>query len=103
MGSAGRSCQVMALTSERLLFFNAEAWTLVQVVILMDIVEVVLTPYCDTLILLRTTRAPDVIVDIRDRSRFLDELQLAVASVSRRWGGAELGEESLKLHVFSDA
>lgn len=99
-----RCRQALALTCDRLLLFNAANWTLVQVIAIAELVEVVLSSYSDTLLLLRLTRTPDVILDLPDaRSKFLDELQLAVTNMARRWGGSDFGETALPVIPCSEA
>jgi len=94
-----RNRQALVLTCDRLLFFNAAKWTLVQEVQIMDVSEVVLSANSDTVLLLRMHRMADVVLDLQERGRFLDELRIATSQISKRWGGADFGEHGVPVVV----
>merc|ERR1712096_107085 len=75
--SPERNRQSLVLTSERLLLFNAASWNLVQVIALSEILQIIISSYSDTMLILRMHRMPDVLLDIAPRGRLLKELQLA--------------------------
>lgn len=85
--SPDRNRQTLVLTSERLLLFNAASWNLVQVIALSEILQIIISSYSDTMLILRMHRMPDVLLDIAPRARFLKELQLATQRIVAQWGG----------------
>lgn len=83
--------QMLILTSERMLFFDGQSWTLKQVVPLSEIAELALSAQSNSMLLIRMRSLPDVILDVPPslRGRMIQELELAASAVAARWGGAD--------------
>lgn len=84
-----RCRQALVLTCERILLFNVNSWSLVQVIALSELMELVVSSYSETVVLLRMHRMADVVLDCETRPRLLDEMQLASHRVAERWGGVD--------------
>lgn len=93
--SPHRSRQALVLTSERLVFLNARTWKSGQVFPLSEIAEVGIARYSASVLLLRFHGKSDLVLDVpsSSRRRLVDEIDFAVKSMSRRWGGHEFGEQ----------
>lgn len=76
--------QAALITSARLILLamSGERWFLAMEVELSEISEVITPSYSDTMLVVRSRRWPDMLLDLTQRSRFLDELQLATNRLS---------------------
>eukprot|EP00933_Yihiella_yeosuensis_P083515 TRINITY_DN97758_c0_g1_i1.p1 TRINITY_DN97758_c0_g1~~TRINITY_DN97758_c0_g1_i1.p1 ORF type:complete len:503 (+),score=88.48 TRINITY_DN97758_c0_g1_i1:214-1509(+) len=85
--------QVLVVTLERILLFNARSWTLSHVVSLSELAELSFSAHCPEVLIVRPFRSPDLVLDLpaASRSRLIEELQLATHQVNARWGGTDFG------------
>eukprot|EP00927_Polykrikos_kofoidii_P000254 TRINITY_DN10102_c0_g1_i2.p1 TRINITY_DN10102_c0_g1~~TRINITY_DN10102_c0_g1_i2.p1 ORF type:complete len:739 (-),score=128.66 TRINITY_DN10102_c0_g1_i2:134-2233(-) len=79
----GGNKQAVVLTCERLFLFDALTWVTALEVKLADIEELVVSAFSNTVLLLRLQRRPDIIIDLEERDRLVDEIRLAAARKSR--------------------
>jgi hypothetical protein len=87
--------QAVVLTSERLLFFNVASWSLSLTLNVADLTEVVLSPQSKSMLLLRAVRCADVLIDVANRTRFLDELQVSAKQLPKKLINNATGEFSI--------
>eukprot|EP00928_Gymnodinium_smaydae_P011113 TRINITY_DN14142_c0_g1_i1.p1 TRINITY_DN14142_c0_g1~~TRINITY_DN14142_c0_g1_i1.p1 ORF type:complete len:1124 (+),score=285.58 TRINITY_DN14142_c0_g1_i1:299-3670(+) len=87
-------CRGLVLTVERLLFFSATDWHLLQVIVLSEIAAIVTFTSSTSLVLLRLHQGSDVLVDlpVRSRDRLVEELRLASQKFAAMWGGHDFGD-----------
>jgi len=99
-----RNRQAIVLTCDRLLLFNASSWSLSTALALIEITEVCTFAQSSTVLLIRSSRRPDVLLDLEARGRFLDELQVASQRLSgQRLERGESGDHSIPIRSSSES
>lgn len=94
--------QAAVLTTERLLLFNVANWSLVITLQLVDLIEVVISPQSKSLLLIRANRRADVLIDIVNRSRFFDELQIVAKQLPKRYRNGAADEFRIPVRTTPD-
>lgn len=79
-----KSRQAAVLTHETLFLLTGATWSVVEKVPLADIVEIIISVYSETLLVLRVRRRQDILLDLVSRQRLLDELALAISEAAQQ-------------------
>jgi len=82
--------QAVVLTCERLFLCDVTSWAVALEVDTRDIEEILLSSFSDTVVVLRLPRRSDIVLDLRARDRFIDELRLASRRPGQPGGGRDL-------------
>jgi len=78
-----KSRQAAVLTHETLFLLNGATWSVVEAIPLNDIMEITVSVYSETLLILRVRRRQDMLLDLVSRQRLLDELALAISEAAQ--------------------